>query len=392
MISAHSVFLQVISRLNVVKVRAKVNLFNKNYNNCSKLHTFALNQQLNQHFAMTNKKQKTELVIGTHDGMFHVDEMLACFMLQQLPKYADAKIIRSRDENILKECDIVVDVGAIFDVKQNRFDHHQKSFEHTLSTLRPELGDNWNIRLSSAGLIYTYFGEAVIKQVLNNKLGTTEVAEDLLRNVYRKVYENFIQEIDAIDNGVAMHNDEPLYKITTHLSARVANYNSTWNSLDSYNADKQFEEAKQIAGSELVDKICYYANVWWPARIIVENAIKNRLNVHESGEILELDQFCPWKDHLFELEKELDIVGVPKYVLVKNSENDYRVIGVPISPTSFLGRKFLHKEWRGLRKDDLVKISGIPDAHFVHATGFIGGSTSRGGSFKMALNSLNASN
>jgi uncharacterized UPF0160 family protein len=32
--------------------------------------------------------------IGTHNGSFHCDEVLACFMLTCLPEYKDADIIR----------------------------------------------------------------------------------------------------------------------------------------------------------------------------------------------------------------------------------------------------------------------------------------------------------
>lgn len=35
--------------------------------------------------------------IGTHNGIFHCDEALACFMLKQVPEYRDAQIIRTRD-------------------------------------------------------------------------------------------------------------------------------------------------------------------------------------------------------------------------------------------------------------------------------------------------------
>lgn len=383
------VFLKVIPRSSNLVLYRQQDLFQFLTSNIKVLHRTS-RQNMS---TIANKKQKTDsLTIGTHNGMFHCDEILACFMLQQLPKFADAKIIRTRDESVLSECDIVVDVGAVFNVEENRFDHHQKTFQKTLSSLRPELGDNYNVRLSSAGLIYTYFGEEFIRQILNKKLGLTDVSEDLLINVYKKVYENFFQEIDAIDNGVPMYNDEPLYKISTHLSARVSHYNSTWNSSDSYDAEKQFEAAQKLAGDELVDKICYYTKVWWPARTIVENALKNRFSIHESGEILELSEFCPWKEHFFELEKELKTIGIPKYVLVKNSETDYRVICVPLNASSFVCRKFLHKDWQGLRSQELVEISGIKDAGFVHASGFIGGSSSREGTFRMAIGSLEAPN
>jgi uncharacterized UPF0160 family protein len=37
----------------------------------------------------------TDLIkIGTHNGQFHCDEVLATYMLKQLPKYKDASIVR----------------------------------------------------------------------------------------------------------------------------------------------------------------------------------------------------------------------------------------------------------------------------------------------------------
>lgn len=336
------------------------------------------------------KKQKTGLSIATHDGIFHCDEILACFMLQQLPEYAEASIVRTRDEDVIKTCDIVVDVGAIFDHKARRFDHHQKSFQHSLSSLRPELGDQWTIRLSSAGLIYAFFGEDVIKAIIKAKLDLKNVDEDVdfLRQVYVKVYKNFIQEIDAIDNGVSMYKDEPLYHITTNLSSRVGGFNSMWNSKEDFDAQQQFERAKELVGAEFIDKVLYYSSVWWPARSIVERAIKNRLSVHESGEILELEEACPWKEHLFELEKEHGIEGIAKYIVSASSPTDIRVIGVPLNVKSFVGRKFLHIDWRGTRNKELQEISGIGDANFVHASGFIGGSSTREGALQMAIKSL----
>lgn len=84
--------------------------------------------------------------IGTHDGVFHCDEVFACYMLRLLPEYKDAEIIRTRDPEKLKECDIVVDVGAEFDHAKKRYDHHQREFNETLSSLRPELGDKFKIK------------------------------------------------------------------------------------------------------------------------------------------------------------------------------------------------------------------------------------------------------
>lgn len=59
-------------------------------------------------------------------GVFHCDEVLACFMLQQINEFKDADIIRTRDLTKLESCDIVVDVGGVFDKEKKRFDHHQR--------------------------------------------------------------------------------------------------------------------------------------------------------------------------------------------------------------------------------------------------------------------------
>lgn len=56
---------------------------------------------------------ETEFTIGTHSGTFHCDEVLSCFMLLKL--HPVGKIIRTRDYSTLDKCDIVVDVGGIYD-------------------------------------------------------------------------------------------------------------------------------------------------------------------------------------------------------------------------------------------------------------------------------------
>ena len=69
---------------------------------------------------MLRTTMKQIMKIGTHNGAFHCDEVLACAMLKQLTEYKEAEIVRTRDQALLDECDIVVDVGGIFDPKTHR--------------------------------------------------------------------------------------------------------------------------------------------------------------------------------------------------------------------------------------------------------------------------------
>ena len=50
---------------------------------------------------------------------------------------------RSRDPKVLDECDVVVDVGGVYDPEKMRFDHHQRSVHVCLTAggwLKPKLG------------------------------------------------------------------------------------------------------------------------------------------------------------------------------------------------------------------------------------------------------------
>ena len=57
------------------------------------------------------------------------------------------EVKRTRDPKILDTCDIVVDVGAVYDESIKRFDHHQRGFTEVF-------GHGFSTKLSSAGLIY----------------------------------------------------------------------------------------------------------------------------------------------------------------------------------------------------------------------------------------------
>lgn len=84
----------------------------------------------------------------------------------------------------------------------------------------------------------------------------------------------------------------------------------------------------------------------------------------------------PPQEHLFELEQELSILDAQKalYVLYPDETGgNWRIQAVSISPDSFVNRKSLPEPWRGVRDEELSKVTGVPGGIFVHASGFIGG-------------------
>lgn len=149
-----------------------------------------------------------------------------------------------------------------------------------------------------------------------------------------------------------------------------------------------FQKAIELTGHEFLDVVNGYINDWLPARELVAAAINARLSVDASGAIVVLDLFCPWKDHLLDIESDLQIAGTIKYVLFKDSKGSWRIQCVPVSDSGFTNRLPLPQAWRGLRDDELSKLSGIPGCIFVHASGFIGGNQTFEGCLQMAKQAL----
>jgi uncharacterized UPF0160 family protein len=321
--------------------------------------------------------------IGTHNGSFHCDEALAVSLLKLLPQFASHDILRTRDETKLQACESVVDVGGVYDASINRFDHHQKTFQGTFS-------NETKTRLSSAGLVYKHYGKEIIQVLSHPKQLDTKTLEIL----YKKTYKGFIEHIDGIDNGVEVAEGPMNYRITTTLSSRVSFLNPGWNedqSEDKVNA--QFQQAMYLTLTEFVDSVLSLINSWLPARTLVEKAITNRFETHVSGEIIYLQDYCPWKSHLYDIEKELQIEKQIKFVLYHDTTGQMvRVQAINVEDGgAFALRLGLLPAWRGLRDQTLSDIAQIEGCTFVHAAGFIGGNKTLEGAKQMAIQTLKQS-
>ncbi|XP_076632627.1 MYG1 exonuclease [Colletes latitarsis] len=317
--------------------------------------------------------------IGTHDGAFHCDEVLAYFLLKLLPRYKDAVVVRTRDKSILDTCDIVIDVGGEYNHSKHRYDHHMRDFKESLSTVIKKPGYDSKIKLSSAGLIFCHFGHEIIKQL------TPEASDSDVENIFKRVYDTFIKEIDGIDNGIPMYEGEPVYRIVTNLSSRVQRLNPSWNNRN-IDINEQFYKAVELTGQEFMQHIDYAKNVWLQARSIVQESINKRFEVDPSGEIIELPESVPWSEHLFTIEKEMNLQPSLKYIIYK--DDNYRIRCVPVGCGSFVCRIFFPEPWAGLRNEQLERSSGIEGAEFVHSTRFIGGHNTREGALKMARKAI----
>lgn len=284
--------------------------------------------------ALDNKRE--EKVIGTHDGEFHCDECLAVGLLKLLPEFTQAAVVRTRDPAVLEQCDIIVDVGGLYDVKLRRFDHHQRGFEETMREL------DRRTKLSSAGLTFKHYGREVLDAVLSARGGKNipsvkKARMNLVETLYPRLYTTFIEHIDGIDNGQeAFYDAKGLrYEVSTTLSKRVGRLNPRWNE-EGVDAHERFRSAVELCITEFLEHCADAIDSWLPARDIVMRALA------QGGPIVELETYCPWQAHIFDLEAEAELT---KYVLYRDSKGCWRVHAVPIQEGSFQSRLALPEPW-----------------------------------------------
>jgi uncharacterized UPF0160 family protein len=328
-----------------------------------------------------------------HSGHFHADEALAVSMLRLLPAYKDSPLVRTRDEETLKTCHTVVDVGAVYDDAQKRYDHHQREF----TTVFP----GHNTKLSSAGLVYMHFGKDIISTVTGLSPGSDL---DLL---FEKIYTDFIEAFDANDNGVSVLAPKDLevaglskkfedrgFSIASVVnrynhSDKAADFGKSQNEVQA-EEDKRFQKASTFVGEQFYLELTDRANFWLPARNLVKKAFDDRLQYDPKGRILVLHEGMPWADHLYNLEKETPMpAGVAPqvlYVLFPETTPDgkWRIRAVSKENGGFENRKDLPDPWKGVRDEKLDEVAGVPGCVFVHAAGFIGGNKSFDGALAMA--------
>lgn len=343
------------------------------------------------------KRIKTDgVLIGTHNGHFHADEALAVHMLRMLPTYASSSLVRTRDPAVLETCHTVVDVGGEYDAARNRYDHHQRGFATTFPS-RPT-------KLSSAGLVFLHFGRDIIAQRLGG--GKTPDSPEV-QLLHGKIYESFVEALDAHDNGIAVY--DPAEVAAAGLTKRfseggftlgsvVGRLNPNWNDpapSDKAAAqaaeDERFLTASRRIGEEFEREVDYYAAAWLPARDVVQAAFDQRAKHDPQGRLLVFDgQSCPWKDHLYSLEGGDSSVLYVLYPESPSPDAKWRVQCVPESKDSFVSRKPLPEAWRGFRDAELDGIAGVDGCVFVHAAGFIGGNKTFEGAMAMATKALEA--
>ena len=272
----------------------------------------------------------SKVTIATHNGGFHSDDVFAVatlelYLAQQ--GVEDIEVVRTRDEAVISEADYVVDVGAVYDPAEKRFDHHQKD--------SPAPREN-GVPYASFGLVWKEYGAEIC-----GGEATAQVIDEKL-----------VQPIDGPDNGVFLSGPPEIEGVYPYFLGNVVSvFNPTWKE-DADVVDERFLQLVEWAKVLLQREISVIKDV-----LEGEELTRKAYEAAEDKRLIYLEPKTPWKHVLKELPE-------PILVIYSNSEGRWRLYAVPEKDFSFSFA--FPEEWRGKRGKELEEVAGVDGAIFCH--------------------------
>lgn len=263
-------------------------------------------------------------MLVTHSGRFHADEVFATSMVLMVE---DREVIRSRDEAVIEQAGIVLDVGAVYNPETLRFDHHQNSFTEERADGTP---------YATAGLIWRHYAQRIFAA-----RGLTD--EYQANFAMQWVDKKLISDIDAVDNGVFSEDPRP------SVSLLIAMMNEP--SDEPEKQEVAFKKALEMTADILNN---FIKAAMKEAEVAVE--LEAYAKTVKDG-ILVLDKNLPFKDFI---RSQPDI----KRVVYPRSEEQFGVYCNSVE-------NHLPERFRGLRDKELNAVSGLDDTIFCHKSGFM---------------------
>lgn len=277
-----------------------------------------------------------KLNFGTHNGIFHCDEVLGIAILEMAHMYSNIHITRTRDLAELKKCDIVIDIGG------GKFDHHIVGFNEC----RPN-----GKKYASAGLVWKEFGEMAIGNVAREQYVVIDYSE--VHRIKQQIDEDIVIPIDREDNGEGTED---------HKFSFIPKFLPTWidTCLERANYDKAFRRVESIVYKILNEIIKEKV-----LQIATRKELQNRY-AHIINGILEIpSQTMPWLDDVV-IYNESHNHSV-KFVIFPYPAGGWAAQCVPPSiELKFLQLVPFPKKWAGGNEETLPALSGVDDATFCH--------------------------
>ncbi len=290
----------------------------------------------------------------THSGGFHADELLSSVVLTHL--FPQAELSRTRDRSILAPAahKIIYDVGGMYSVAEQIFDHHQRP-----NPLRED-----GQPFSSFGLIWAHYGRAY--------LAALDVPADEIEAIHTSFDTKFVLPIDLLDNGAMDPSVAGPLSILT-LPALLGSLKPVFDDPSPTADDDAFKAALPIARCFIEAAINNLA-----AKARAQNLVLSAIAQAGSSPILELPMGMPYRS-------AMDKAGADHMLFVVNPRgSDWTLNGIKLSNDTFEQRADLPAAWAGLTDEALEAACGVKGAKFCHNARFIAVANSREAILEMA--------
>jgi len=287
------------------------------------------------------------MLIATHSGSFHADDVFAVAALRLLGE--SVEVVRTRDRDALAQADVRVDVGFRDDATTGDFDHHQRDFDRARAN---------GVRYASFGLVWREFGARICD-------GDQHVAD--------AVDETLVQPVDANDTGQQL--TQSLIDGVRPMTANgiIGGFNPRWDeALTPEQERERFDAAVALAQGILAREVASAASSRRAERIVREAIV-----AAADPRVVELPINAPWKQVLVPATADALFVIYPK-------RQGFGLEAVPRELGSFENRRDLPAAWGGLEGADLVAATGVEEALFCHAKRFLVVARSHAGVTRLA--------
>lgn len=293
----------------------------------------------------------SEANLITHNGKFHPDDVFSTMFL--------SKII---DNPILYRAsvkDVPENHNAImYDIGFGKFDHHGASARYR---------NNSNIKYCSFGLLWEEYGHKYLQSIN---------AEDE-NKLFEVIEEKLIKQIDGIDNGL-FPKIEAEYKLLD-LDQIIDLFNLSWE-------EKGDNSINFLAAVNMAETIFDNLIKREKANIKASKLVSEHINEVKDN-ILILPKFMPYQEAIFTSDnpksKEIKVVILP------SNRGGYDIKPITINKDSKELLVNFPVSYRGMHDKELIEITGIPTARFVHASGFLASTENLNDAIELAKRAIN---
>jgi uncharacterized UPF0160 family protein len=264
--------------------------------------------------------------VVTHSGPFHADEVFA-YALLRVFSGAEVSLSRTREAALIASADVAIDVGGEYDPARGRFDHHQRSYQGSLS---------------SAGMVLSWL----------------EHTGKVPAHLAGQLRSDWVEYIDAVDTG--RRSPGGGVPCISTIVAVLAEQAHTPADFDARFLDAVAMCEGVLRGLLTIEQRNREASTAVAAAMQHAEATGSR--------VLVFDRHYKWKRAYFE---QGGAHHPSDYVLFPDEDGSFRLLGIPDSAGGMGLKRPLPTEWAGLVDAELSRVVGVEGAKFCHKNRFI---------------------